>query len=496
VNKKHLHQTAAISLVLLSAVAQNAAGEPGRGKFFGKGAPFRTADLPVRSHLRQRLEQLPGHAKLRAMNWLHSFSFPENDLETLQTDGEGNVYYSDTETPKSVSGVIGVSTATAVALPVVDAFRLHSRPSASRKVYLDFDGHVISGTAWNGSAATYNALPFDIDSNPASFSSEERKRIAEIWHRIAEDYTPFNIDVTTQKPASFGPAIGRILFTRDTDASGRAMPAIGAGGVAYVNVWGLSNYATSYSPALVYYNNLLSHPPYMAEAGAHEFGHNLGLSHDGVIDGSKNPNCLYETAYFCGLGSGYVSWAPIMGVGYYTNVTEWSKGEYPSANNAQDDLGIIGGKLGYRADDKSNAIAGASPLTVEADGSIIVTTPQNDPGNVEFDNKGVIETRSDIDMFWFDAAAGPINIRVSPAWAAFARSSLRGADLDIVARLYNNSGTQIAGSGPLNNTNATISATVSAGRYYLSISGVGNSVTPYSDYGSIGEYFISGKVTR
>lgn len=491
-----MHQTVAIFLILLFAIAQDAAGEPSRGKFFGKGAPFQATDLPSKSRLRQRLESLPEPAKLRAMSWLHSFSFPENDLETLETDGEGNVYYSDTEIPKLISGLQSVSSAAAIALPVVDAFQLHSRPGASKKVYLDFDGHVISGTAWNGSVATYNAVPFDIDNDPAGFSSEERNRIAEIWHRIAEDYAPFNIDVTTQKPADFGPTIGRILFTRDTDASGLAMPSKGAGGVAYVNVWGLSNYATSYSPALVYYNNLVSHPPYMAEAGAHEFGHNLGLSHDGVIDGSKNPNCLNNTAYFCGLGSGYVSWAPIMGVGYYTNVTEWSKGEYPSANNSQDDLGIMGGKLGYRADDKSNTMTGASPLTVETDGSILVTNPQNDPGNVEYDNKGVIETRTDVDMFWFDAAAGAININVTPAWAAFYRSSLRGANMDVVARLYNRFGTQIASSGPLNNTNATITATVSAGRYYLSIGGTGSSVTPYSDYGSLGEYFISGKVTR
>lgn len=29
------------------------------------------------------------------------------------------------------------------------AFTLHSRPSASKKIFLDFDGHITTGTAWN-----------------------------------------------------------------------------------------------------------------------------------------------------------------------------------------------------------------------------------------------------------------------------------------------------------------------------------------------------------
>lgn len=89
------------------------------------------------------------------------------------------------------------------------------------------------------------------------------------------------------------------------------------------NVFGLSNYHSYYSPALVYYNNMAGGinagtETYIAEAAAHEFGHNLGLSHDGTTTG---------TTYYAGHGSGLVSWAPIMGVGYYNNVTQWSKDE-------------------------------------------------------------------------------------------------------------------------------------------------------------------------
>jgi len=52
----------------------------------------------------------------------------------------------------------------------------------------------------------------------------------------------------------------------------------------------------------------------------------------------------------------------------------------------------------------------------------------------------------------------------------------------------------VIAADPLNETNSVISANVVAGRYYLSITGVGNASTPYSDYGSLSQYFISGSV--
>jgi hypothetical protein len=494
-NFKHLPKKTAIALAVCSAISQSAnAGQSGQHRMYEKGDNYQITDLPAQSQVRKRLENLPESAKKHAMDKLHSFSFPDKDLDSLKIDDNGGVYYSDTEVPQKVNSA-PAATSALIALPTVDTFKLHSRPGAAKKVFLDFDGHTVTGTAWNSTVASYSALPFDIDGNPTNFSTDERSRIAEVWHRIAEDYAPFDIDVTTEQPASFGATVARVLFTKDTDANGVAMPSKGAGGVAYVGVWGQSYYAT-YSPAFVYYNALgPNHPPYMAEAGAHEFGHNLGLSHDGVVDGALNPKCVGTTGYFCGLGSNNVSWGPIMGVGYYTNVTEWSKGEYVSANNTQDDLSIISSQLQYRTDDSSNTFTGATALRVETDGSILTTNPQNDPSNADNANKGIIETRADVDTFWFDAGTGPLNITVAPAWTAFYRASTRGANLDIEAKLYDQFGTQITTSDPIDDSNATLAATVSAGRYYITVAGISNSVTPYSDYGSLGEYFISGSVT-
>ena len=111
----------------------------------------------------------------------------------------------------------------------------------------------------------------------------------------------------------------------------------------------------------------------MAEASSHEFGHNLGLSHDGTRSG---------TEYYAGHGSGLVSWAPIMGNSYYNNVTQWSKGEYADANRTQDDLAIIDGKLGYVGDDHGDTHGDATLLELSPSGGVVSSNPEQDPHNI------------------------------------------------------------------------------------------------------------------
>ncbi|OIN04759.1 Ig-like domain-containing protein [Oceanisphaera psychrotolerans] len=433
--------------------------------------------------LKTQIEKLPYPAQKRALEWLERFDIPAQDFEFLRADQDGAIFYEDTVLPEQTDDDTTDEVGEPLAVAPEDTFFLHSRPGAGKVVFLDFDGHVISGTAWSN-GATLHARPYDTDGSPDNFSDTERGRIAEIWHRIAEDMAPFDIDVTTEDPGAFGPNVGHVLITEDTDEFGTAMPAQGAGGVAYVGVWGISNYEY-YSPALVYANNLGPYvAPWVAEAATHEFGHNLGLSHDGTS----------TQGYYGGHGSGFVSWGPIMGLGYYSQVTQWSKGEYADANNSQDDVQIIGNKLGIRADDHGNDMAGATPLVADATGNIHSTSPEIDPGNLVPANKGVIETRNDRDLFWFDTAAGNVSLTINPAWESFYNDNRRGANLDIQASLYDAQGNLVISVDPLNETMAQIDQSLAAGRYYLEVTGAGNSMTPYSDYGSLGMYFISGTI--
>ncbi len=484
-NRRHILIPAAIILILSVPMIVSSApqGSPMKRQY-GKGYPFQLSDLPP-GQLRSAIEALPPQAKVRAKENLHKFSFPHQDIEHIRTDKDGGIFYiCNMQAHDTLAEEAGAAeVAPVLSFDPAKVFSLHSRPGSQNIVFLNFEGGVISGTAW--SSGTLNALPYDIDGNPSVFSEAERRIIADIWHRVSEDMAPFDIDVTTERPAGFGPKVGHVMITRNRDANNLAMPSSSAGGVAYVGVWGRSDYATRYSPAFVYYNNLgTTNSHYISEAASHEFGHNLSLSHDGTS----------TSGYYQGHGTGDVSWAPIMGVGYYRQVTQWSRGEYPDANNPQDDIAIIAGKLTYRADDHGAGMAGATMLAVDPDGTVWSSNPEDDPENIYPENKGVIVREADTDYFAFDHAGGPVSFIVTPAWDAF-YAARRGANLDIQAGLYSSQGAVLAQSDPVTDTVATVSVTAGPGRYYLAVTGVGNSVTPYSSYGSLGQYFINGNVT-
>ncbi len=450
---------------------------------FNAGSNVSVDQLPP-GLLKSGLQDLPPQARSRALDWLNGFSFPAADVDQLRVDPNGAIYYVDEFTSRGEA----FSTADIDApsnITLAETFALHSKPGAANVIFVDFDGHLITNTAWNnGTADLLDARSFDSDGNESSFSPAELDQIAEIWYRIAEDFSLFDVDVTTEDPGAFGSNTARVLITPSIDANGVAMPAQGAGGVAYVNVFGLSNYGF-YSPALVYSNNLSNFPPYIAEAASHEAGHNLGLSHDGTSTRS----------YYSGHGSGAVTWGPIMGGAYGNNVTQWSRGEYADATNFQDDIDIMIGKMGQRLDDHADNFAAATPLLVGDDGSIAATTPQSDPFGILQENKGIISSRTDVDMFMFSAAEGPANITVTPSWAAWLRTSNgRGTNLDVEATLYRSDGTVLVRAEPDNETNAVITTNLAGGDYYLGISGTGNAISPYSDYGSHGQYYISGDI--
>ncbi|OHU88456.1 MULTISPECIES: M12 family metallo-peptidase [Pseudoalteromonas] len=449
----------------------------------GKSTP-QTA-LPIQAinnlpngKLKTSLSKLPPHAQQKALVQLQELAIPAIDTLLMQADSSGELFYIE---EALVDGLANDSEQ-AYTLPPVDVFKLHSNPSSNNKVFLDFDGGIVSGRAW-GSGATFDSAPYDLDGDPNTFNENERARIHDIWNRMADDFAAFDIDVTTEAPVEFGPNVGWVLFTKDTDLSGYAMPHQGAGGVAYVNVWGRSNF-TYYQPAFVYYNRLGSGvASYMAEAGSHELGHNLGLSHDGTSTQS----------YYPGLGndSDPSSWAPIMGASYYKNVTQWSKGEYPDANQNQDDIAIIATKLGMTIDTEGSS---DNPviLQVDSQGGFSATNRQIDPDNVSTGNKGSVQV-SDSDWFQFSVGSGPAEFIAIPAWDVFPRSNKRGANLDIGLNLYDSSGTVVATNNTHNDTSASIQIDLAQGVYTLEVFGAAG---PYaSDYASQGHFYLQGQVT-
>lgn len=404
--------------------------------------------------------------------------------ETMRVDSSGRVLYVDNTSdpqnpaqtgnavsPQNVTGTVAPTTAPvpiASKAALANAFLLHSKPGASKTIYLDFDGHVAQGTAWSGS--TINASAYDLTGNPAVFDDTERSNIISIWNRVAEDYIAFDVDITTQLPSN--DALFRTTAA-DTNYGVRVVVTksvfnCGCGGVAYVGVVNLVNNAY-YQPAWVFQDGLANNEKNIAEAISHEAGHNLGLQHDG-----QNPS----TGYYTGHGTGVTGWAPIMGVGYYKNLTQWNPGSYPGANNQQDDIGTFASYgILPRNDDYGNTAATASSLT-----NISTTTTPN------IQTFGVIEKSSDVDMFVISTGGGQINLTASPA--------LVGPNLDIKLTLYNASGAVVASNAPEATLTAVINQSVPAGTYYMAVAGSGRAAIAgdpgYSSYGSLGQYQITG----
>ena len=186
-----------------------------------------------------------------------------------------------------------------------------------------------------------------------------------------------------------------------------------------------------------------------------------------------------------------------MGTGYNRNVSQWSKGEYFDANQLQDDLQVISGRVPYRSDDHGGTAGTATPLQVSGGTTISSSTPETDPSNTSPANKGVIERNTDVDVFSFYTGAGSVQLNVRP-WIQ--PSGTRGGNLDVLMELYDETGALVASNNAASLTTATISTSLGEGYHYLHVrnSGTGTPlVSPpsgYTSYGSIGQYFISGTI--
>jgi hypothetical protein len=221
--------------------AESAFGQ-GTPREFPPGTVRRIEDLPP-GRLRTQIERLPAQARDRAVAWLGNFHFTDLDLDSLPVDPAGGIFYADhfnlAADAAANPGDPGVAAAAVPVSPFPANLRFHSRPGAANVLFINFSGESVSNTAWNTSLGrtVIPAVAFSTDSDYTTFSDAEQLAIKRIWQRMAEDYAPFNIDVTTERPAPFGTRTAHALITRNTYANGQDNPAATAGGVAYVNAF-------------------------------------------------------------------------------------------------------------------------------------------------------------------------------------------------------------------------------------------------------------------
>lgn len=376
----------------------------------------------------------------------------------LRADRSGRLLYACQGITALAPTAQNAGTNALLTYPAAETFRLHSKPGMSRVIYLDFNGHTTSSTSWNTNftgGAAFTTPVYNTDGNAASFSEGEQANIQEIWKRVSEDYAAWDVDVTTEEPpleslrktTSTDPAYGiRVVI----GGSSSQWLGAGAGGVAYMNSFGWN----TDTPAFVFPDQLGNgFPKYVAEATSHEVGHTVALNHDGKTDG---------TEYYTGTSA----WAPIMGVGYSSTLTQFSRGEYAGANNTENDTADIDGFIPRSADLAGDDILTAVPLS----GASVSAT-------------GIIQSQADADLYRVDTGAGLLSFNVVPANP--------DANLDIMLALYNGSGNLIASANPAT-LEASLSLTVPDGTYYLSVDGTG--AAGYSDYGSLGQFSLTGSV--
>ncbi len=341
-----------------------------------------------------------------------------------------------------------------------DTFFLETNPGASKTIYLDFDGHHSFDNQW-GHDLVFDS--FNRSGGVDTFTNSELREIQLQFQNVAEDFMPFDVNVTTRDPGrdalvrsnaddtTYGI---RMVNTQNISGSGA-----GGGGTAYVNSFNWVDDRDNVAFAFNKGENI------GGMTNSHEIGHTLGLSHDGLGSQTYHPGTG---------GSAETSWGPIMGAPFSANLTQWSNGDYTDSTTTQDDLAIItktANGINYKVDTVGETISSSALLSLDSNGSVF--------------NWNIIEQNTDVDMFSFFTGEGQVSLFVNPFQGR--------ANLDILANLYDASGSLLMSSNPLDELGAAFDLVLDSGQYFISIEGTGRAGR-YSDYGSLGLYTIEGFV--
>ena len=306
-------------------------------------------------------------------------------------------------------------------------------------ILLDFDGQVISNTIWNTNG--------DINAAPANLTTSEIDRIIK---RVREDFSPFNVTVTTDEDvyqATDPYKRMRVVITETWE---------------WFNVVGGTSYNNSFTwgnntPCFVFSTLLNYNEKYIAEAISHETGHTLGLLHQALYDGS----CELISEYNQGVGNGQTGWAPIMGIGYYENVTTWHKGPTVlGCNTVQDDVSVISNTLGLLPDEN---------------------TSMNKSKKVDIPAEGIINSSNDVDYYLIDVKR-TTTIIAEPDCL----ENGEGGNINLKITVYDKKGALIKSIKDASSLSASVMLTKD--KYYIGVETEANQ--NQNRYGMLGKYTL------
>ncbi|MGA2439967.1 MAG: hypothetical protein ABSH08_03345 [Tepidisphaeraceae bacterium] len=383
---------------------------------------------------------------------------------------------------------------------------LSSRPGARYTVYLDFGGFSFTGNWANNASYTPGVTPaYGTDGNPNAFSASEIANIQNIWSRVSEKYTEFNVNVTTVDPAVAAGQAGSDLARQNyydntpdmmhTVIGGSDTWYPNAGGVSYV---GVTPYSETGSNGLhtnwIFSAEAPTNLQFVGEAAAHENGHGFGLLHQSDYSGSTLIN------EYSGGNSLY---APTMGDSYSAQRGLWAQGtshQNSSGPTIQTDVQVIANDPnmgGFINDGIGHTRLTATALPLSA-------------GSIDFTNaKGTIVPASSAspvplgaanytaDWWSFSTSGGQVTIN-----AISGRSTINpgvadpGMTLHTVLDLYGSSGNLVA-DVHTSNLNETFSGILSGGSYFAEISPAADaSESSYTtrSFFDEGDYFLTGSI--
>ncbi len=206
---------------------------------------------------------------------------------------------------------------------------------------------------------------------------------------------------------------------------------------------------------------------YVAEAASHEAGHTLGLHHDGT------PTSGYYSGRTAAAKPG---WSSIMGVGYYQNLTQWSEAstrrrtslKTTSRSSRRRTVSVTGPTTTATRTEARRQRTSLIPTTIDAAGH---HRDDRRCRRLQPDRRGHGRYRCAEFRNWPESRHP--------------------------GELYDGSGSLVTSANPAASLDAQLSANVSAGTYFLHVSGVGKGDpqgTRYSGYGSLGRYSFVGTI--
>jgi len=336
---------------------------------------------------------------------------------------------------------------------------LHSNPTATAKLFLDFSGDV--ATTWCGVNVPATTA-YDVDGDPTTFSAAELSQINEIWARVSEKFSMFNLDVTTVAPGNYADKVALKVVI-----GGQGLwHGYGSSGAGVLNAF---SDPSQVNTIYCFSQNLSSYPPLVSEAIGQYAGRAFGLND--VSYNYYNDPTIYEPIP----DFGNSLQAPIMGGSVTSRPVRgsWWQGYNEMYLANQNDIATIGGPtngFGFRTDDHGNVATVATPLSV---------------GGSSLTGSGIIEQPGDVDYFSFTTSGGSITMRADPAQY--------GPMLDPVLELRDSSGALLASADASYSTTApypgdVITMTLPAGNYTLAVHGHGWIPQVISDGRTIGDY--------